>query len=101
MIHGTIRVLQETLLNDYLLEKDHLQTLFEHPKNLASSSRGLRREFTEHTMTPEMGMRREPQSSAVPELLLHSGGGFPHHTGGTYSHSVMMDYTRFPVSEMH
>ena len=47
-----------------------------------------------------MGMRREPQSSAVPETRLHSGGGFPHHTGGTYSHGGVMDYTRFPVSEI-
>ena len=37
----------------------------------------------------------------VRKPILHSGDGIPRHTGGTYCHDGMMDYARFPISEMH
>ena len=46
-------------------------------------------------------MRREPLNTSI--LLHHfqSGGGTLNLTGGTYSHSGIMDYPRLPISEMH
>ena len=46
-------------------------------------------------------MRREPQHSSIPLPRFQSGGGLLTHTGGTYSHSGMIDYPRFPMSELH
>ena len=49
-------------------------------------------------------MRREPQSSTAPNPRFYQGAATLNplsHTGGTYSHNGMMDYPRFPISEMH
>ena len=46
-------------------------------------------------------MRREPQNSSIPVPRFQSRGGLLNHTGGTYSHSGMIDYPRFPISELH
>ena len=46
-IHGILRVLEETFLNDYLLEKDKTSTLFNNSKNLTTSSQELRPDKTE------------------------------------------------------
>ena len=46
-------------------------------------------------------MRREPQNSSIPVPRFQCGGGLLNHTGGTSSHSGMIDYTRFPISELH
>ena len=100
MIQGILRVLQETFLNNSLLEKDNLK-LSSKIQRIWHPLRGLRPEFAEHTMIPEMEMRRKPQSSTVPVPLFQSGGGFPHHTSGTCSLAGMMDFSRFPISEMH
>ena len=64
--------------------------LFEDSKNLATSQK-----------RPEGEMRREPQHSSIPLPRFQSGGGLLNHTGGTYSHSGMIDYPRFPMSELH
>ena len=53
------------------------------------------------TKRPENEMRREPQDSSIPVPRFQSGGGLLNHTGGTYSHGGMIDYPRFPISEMH
>ena len=48
------------------------------------------------------GVRREPQNSSIPTARFNQGIATLNpssHTGGTYSH--MMDYSRFPISEMH
>ena len=37
----------------------------------------------------------------MPVPRFQSGGGLLNHTGGTYSHGGMIDYTRFPISELH
>ena len=42
-----------------------------------------------------------PQNSSLPVPRFKSGGGLLNHTGGTYSHGGMIDYTRFPISELH
>ena len=75
--------------------------LFENSKYLASSSRGLRPDIAGHTMEPERVMRREPQNSSTPVPRFQRGGGILNHIGGTYSHGGIMDYTKFPISEMH
>ena len=46
-------------------------------------------------------MRREPQNSSIPVPRFQCGGGLLNHTGGTSSHNGMIDYTRFPISELH
>ena len=46
-------------------------------------------------------MRREPRDSSIPVPRFQKGGGILKHTGGTSVHGGMMDYTRFPISEMH
>ena len=45
-------------------------------------------------------MRREPQQMSIPMPRFQRGGGILDHTGGTYSHSGVIDYLRFPVSEL-
>ena len=47
------------------------------------------------------GVRREPQDSSTPVHRFQKGAGILHDTGGTYSHCGMMDYPRFPISELH
>ena len=63
-------------------------TLFNSSKNLATSSQKLR---------PDS----EPQHSSIPVPRFQSRGGVFDDTGGTYSHGGMIDYPRFPISEMH
>ena len=46
-------------------------------------------------------MKRESLNTSIPLLHFQSGKGMLHHTGGTYSHSGMMDYPRIPITEMH
>ena len=50
------------------------------------------------------GVRREPQSSSIPTPRFDQGIGTLNpfsHAGGTFSHNGMMDYPRYPFSEMH
>ena len=54
-----------------------------------------------NTKKPESEMIREPQHSSTPMSRLQSGSGLLSHTGGTCSHSSVIDYPRFPVSELH
>ena len=76
-------------------------TLFNNSKNLASSSQEMRPDTTGNTKRPESEMRREPQNSSILVPRFQSGGGLLNHTGGTYSHDGMIDYPRFPISELH
>ena len=75
-------------------------TLF-NSMNLATSSQELRPDTEGNTKRPAGEMIREPQHSFVPLPRFQSGGGLLNHTGGTYSHSGMIDYPRFPMSELH
>ena len=45
-------------------------------------------------------MKRESLNTSIPLPHFHRSG-ILNHTGGTYSHSGMMDYPRIPISEMH
>ena len=50
------------------------------------------------------GVRREPQSSAMPTPRFNQGVAILNpvsHTGGTYFQNGMMDYPRFQISELH
>ena len=72
----------------------------EKSRNLASSSRGVKPKLTEHTMTT--GSKRRPeQDLSNSRNILHCGDGISRHTGGTYSHGGMMEYSRFPISDLH
>ena len=67
--------------------------------NLESSSCGL---TSGNTMEHGRVVRRDPQSSTIPsprfnQCVLNSLS----RTGGTYSRNGMMDYSRFPISELH
>ena len=75
--------------------------LFNNSKNLASSSQELGPDTEGNTKRPADEMIREPQHSFVPLPRFQSGGGLLNHTGGTYSHSGMIDYSRFPMSELN
>ena len=76
-------------------------TIFNNPKNLASSSQELGPDITGNTMVPESEMIREPQKSSIPAPRFQRGGGILNYTGGTYSHNGMIEYARFPISELH
>ena len=67
---------------------------FERPKNLASSSCGLRKGNTGKFMEHGGGVRREPQSSTIPTPRFttnHSTWTPTYHTGGTYSQNGTKD----------
>ena len=66
-------------------------TLFDNSKNLASPSHGVRPDIPGNTKRPERELRREPQDSSMPVPRFQKGGGLLNHTGGTCSHSGMMD----------
>ena len=46
-------------------------------------------------------MKRESLNTSIPLHHFQSGGGMLNHTGGTYSHSGMMDSPRIPITERH
>ena len=46
-------------------------------------------------------MRREPPNSSIPVPHFQRVAGVYDHTGGTYSHNGVIDYPRFPISEVH
>ena len=46
-------------------------------------------------------MRREPLNTSISLPRFQRGAGVYDHTVGTYSHNGMIDYPRFPISEMH
>ena len=49
------------------------------------------------------GSKRRPKQQDLSNSrnFLHCGDGISRHTGGTYSHGGMMEYPRFPISELH
>ena len=49
----------------------------------------------------ESRMRRDAQSSTVPNPSQERVQGPLHHTGGTYSHNGVVDYPRYSILEMH
>ena len=99
--HGMLWVLQETFLNDHLLKKGLSSSIWNNSKNLATSSQELRTDTEGNTKRPESEMRREPQHSSIPVPPFQSESGLLNHTGGTYSHSGVINYPRFPISKLH
>ena len=77
------------------------QNISKKSRNLASSSRGVKPKLTEHTMTTGSKRRPKQQDLSNSRNFLHCGDGISRHTGGTYSHGGMMEYPRFPISELH
>ena len=76
-------------------------TIFNHLKNSASSSHELRPDVAETTRRRESEMKRKQLNASVPSPRFQSGDGMLNHTGGTYSHSGMVDYPIIPITEMH
>ena len=70
--------------------------------HMASSSQELRPDIPGKTKQPVSATRREQQNSStrVPRFK-REGGLLLNHTGGTYSHGGMIDYTKVPISERH
>ena len=61
----------------------------------------MKPKLTEHTMTTGSKRRPEQQDLSNSRNILHCGDGISRHTGGTYSHGGVMEYPRFPISELH
>ena len=78
--------------------KEQTSTLFNNLKNLAFFFSKIGTEG--NSKKPESEMRREPQQMSIPMPRFQKGGGILDHTGGTYSHSGVIDYPRIPVSEL-
>ena len=76
-------------------------SIWNNSKNLATSSQELRTDTERNTKRPESEMRREPQHSSIPVPPFQSESGLLNHTGGTYSHSGVINYPRFPISKLH
>ena len=74
-------------------------TIFNNSKNLASSSQELRPDTGGNTKRPESELIRKPLNTSIPLPHFQRGGCMLNHTGGTYSHSGVIDYPGFPISE--
>ena len=96
-----LRALQATFLNDQLLKKDdsvHSSTIQRIWHRLRRNWDAIPQELQGKT---EGDMKREPLNTSIPLHHFQSGGGMLKNPGGTYSHSGMMDKTRFLIWEMH
>ena len=71
-------------------------TIFHNSQNLASSSQGLRHDISE---TAKRETKREPLNTPTQSPHFQSGSGMLNHTGGNYSHGVMMDHLRILTME--
>ena len=52
-------------------------------------------------MEQDSRLRRDAQSSTIPNPSQEEVQGPLYHTGGTYSHNGVMDYPRYSILEMH
>ena len=75
--------------------------LFNGSKNLASSSQELRPDITGTARRQQSEMKREPLNTSIPLPHFQRGGDMSNHIGGTYSHSCMIGFPRFPISKLH
>ena len=97
-IHGILQVLQETFLKGPPAQGGRASTFFEkNPKNLSSSSQELRLDITGTTKRLESEMKREPLKT----LILPKWRWNVESYRWNFSHSGMIDYPRFPISELH
>ena len=81
--------------------KGRSSTFFSSSKNLASSSQELRPDITETARRQGSEMKREPLNTSIPLPHFQWESGMLNHTGGTCSHSGMIDSPKFPISELH
>ena len=79
-----------------LVQEGLPSTVFHNSKNTASSSQDLRPGISE---TARRDMKRESVNTPAQSPHFQSRSGMLHHTGGTDSHSGMMDYPRFLITE--
>ena len=75
--------------------------LFKSSRNQASFYCEMGPGSTKKTLGPEKAVTREPQDFSKVFPGFQRGSGVFDYTGGTYSHCFVLDYPRFPVSEMH
>ena len=75
-----------------LAREGRTSTIFDDSKNLASSSLKLGPDAEGNTKRREIEMIREPQNSSIPVPRIQRGAGVYDHTGGTYSHSGVIDF---------
>ena len=101
VIPGFSRVFQETFFERPLAPEGRSSTFFNNSKNLASSSQELRPDISGTTRRQESEMKREPLNTSILSPHFQRGGGSLNHTCGTYSHSVVIDYPSFPISDRH
>ena len=100
-IHGIPSVPQDTFFESLPGREGPSSALFESSRNLASSSCGL---TSGNTMEHGRVVRWDPQSSSIPTPRFNQGVATLNplsYTGGTYFQNGMMDYPRYPISELH
>ena len=66
-------------------------TIFNNSMNWASSQE-LRPDTTDTARRRDGEMKRESLNTSIPSLHFQSRSGMLNHTGGTHSHSGMMDF---------
>ena len=98
MIHGMIVCTSGNVFERLPAREGRTSTLFDNSKYLAYSSHELRPDNPGNTKRPEREIKREPRNTSIPVPRFQSGCGILNQTGGTYSHSGMIDKTRFPIS---
>ena len=99
-INGMLWVLQGTFLND-LLKKDFPLHSSSIQRIWASSFQEFILDTVETARRRDSEMKRESLNTSVPSPHFQSRSGRLNQTGGTYSHSGVMDYPRIPISELH
>ena len=112
-VHGIQLVPQETFFESLpardgpssaFFENGPSSAFFENPKNLASSSCGLRPGNTGNTEKHGEEARQEPESSTIPAPRFtrnHETWTLLYRTEGTYSRNCMMETPRYSLSELH
>ena len=79
-----------------LVQEGPSSTIFYNSKHLASSSQDLRPDIAE---TAKFEMKRESLPTPTQSPHFPSRSGMLSHTGGTCSHSGMLDDPRIPITE--
>ena len=93
--------ISDVFWNDYLLEKDNLKI----SRKITEFGIFFSLEWNQNLQNIRWQQDRRGDLSnktyPIRGNFLHCGDGISRHTGGTYSHGGMMEYPRFPISELH
>ena len=81
--------------------KGSSSAIFENSRRPSSSYGGNGLESSEKNLGLRREVMREPQDSSNVVPCFQRGADLSDHTGGSYSHDGVIDYPRFPISEMH